>query len=638
MERANFFNDQLVIDEDLNYVTSSLGREITKRIQGMLGNSGGFNEANLLPYVRAKAGVLGSPGESSINKNLKIVQGIDNTQLIMYPGSAIDTNGELIYIDTTKTINYGVNTLNYSWLGSSGTNYVKLSYLDIVNSGSIKTDDIGQAYPTRYNSSWYLKVDSTVPSGSELLLATFTGDTQGRINGPITDSRLYARFYTFADAVGLDPYNTPVPIHKNVGDHIRATGSGVPSPNNPHGLNYSDLGGENNLLSISHATNMHVSCIIPIIRNTSAFDSYKGTVINPTNGAYVTFQPPSNAFMIVDGKVVTGSINNLYASNAFSIAGDGVYYAVVDSNGQTSWKDSHTFTIDDAFTATVGSSLIESSGHAHKFYDNNEFLVLGIADISDNGDDIADWTDTRIFYGTHPIDIGADYKEQVLDPNSSEGSLKRESTLVTSLSRIRNQLGRAINGSPTSWKTSVFPLTDGASSDADNYHTHPLLTTKQSIFLPAANLTFPSASVLYPITWVKTTDLYSYTIDDLNLISSGTSSVNFTLPAGIYFIDASIELNTSINNGIPFTNTFHLRSTNKASIDSTTVTSQLNSSNNILTLRLSTTLNIPIGLLQETIWFEYFHDGDVTAASINSSNYSYGRLSIVRLRKYNTSF
>ncbi|MFA5398497.1 MAG: hypothetical protein WC346_20965, partial [Methanogenium sp.] len=82
-----------------------------------------------------------------------------------------------------------------------------------------------------------------------------------------------------------------------------------------------------------------------------------------------------------------------------------------------------------------------------------------------------------LFYGTHPIDIGSDYSESVLDPNSPAGALSRSSSLITNLSRIRYQLGKAINGSPspTAWKSSSYPLTSGPLSDADAYHTHTSL-------------------------------------------------------------------------------------------------------------------------------------------------------------------
>jgi hypothetical protein len=287
----------------------------------------------------------------------------------------------------------------------------------------------------------------------------------------LTDTRLYCRQYTFADAVGLDPYNTPINTHKSVGDHVRATGSGTPSSNNPHGLTFSDLGGSNTLLTATHATDIHINCIVPYMRTPSAINSYLGTVQSPTSSAYISFTAPTSAVLIVNGIPFSGSISNLYAIDAYNIAGDGTYYAVVNEEGTPSWipLSQETSLIDGLFSTTVDGTNRWATGHINKNY-----FILGRAVISDNGDDISNWIDSRLFYGTHPIDIGSDYDEVVLDPNAVAGALTRSTSLITNLARIRYQLGKAINGggSLTSWKTSSYPLTAGSSSIADSYHTH----------------------------------------------------------------------------------------------------------------------------------------------------------------------
>lgn len=469
MERPNFFQDQLVLPSDLNEIITAVSLELARRIQGNLGYSGGFNETSLAAYTRNKAGILGSPGDSSSNKNLKVTEGLASNQLIVYTGSALDTDGELIYIDTSQTLQRGITTTNYQWDTTVGTNYVKLSYME--TSGSIKTDDTGTGYPTRYTSSWFITIDGVSPLTTELLLATFTGDGSGNVTASsVLDTRLYTRVYTFADAVGVDPYNTAVSSIKTVGEHLRATGSATPTANNPHGIAYADLGGNNLLLPISHATNMHISCVIPYVKTTASFDSYKGVVVNPTSNAYVTFTTPNTAVLVAGGQVFSGSLTNLYAIDAYNIAGNGVYFAVVDNDGNTSWKLLSSFTVDSLFTATVDGNTRYATGHR-----NPNYYILGYAIISDNGDDITAWIDSRLLYGTHPIDIGADYSESVLDPNSGAGSLTRGSTLLTNLSRLRYQLGKAINGTGSLWNTSTYPLTAGPTSDADSYHTHASL-------------------------------------------------------------------------------------------------------------------------------------------------------------------
>lgn len=466
MQRPNFYTDQLVLSDDLNYIISAVSTELARRIQGNLGYSGGFNETALSAYSRNKAGVLGSPGDYLLTKNLKVAPGGSTSQLTIYNGSALSTGGELIYIDSTQTLIRGTSNANYNWTTTVGTNYVKLSYIE--SSGSIKTDFSGIGYPTRYTSSWYVNIDSVAPLSTEILLATFTGDGSGNVTvSSIVDTRLYTRVYTFADAVGLDTYNIPVSTHKNVGDHIRATGSGVASNANPHGMSYDDISGSTSLLTGLHATELHVNCIVPLLRTTGCYASYAGTIVNPTSNASISFTAPSTAFIIINGHPFSGSLASLSAIDAYNIAGNGNYYAVADVNGVTSWKS--TLTIDNLFSKTVESVARYSTGHMNK-----DYYILGIATVADNGDDITAWQDSRIFYGTHQVDIGADYDEAVGDPNSGTYTLTRGSTLIDNLLRMRYQLGKAINGtgSTTSWKTATPPLTSGPSSNADSYHAH----------------------------------------------------------------------------------------------------------------------------------------------------------------------
>jgi hypothetical protein len=173
MQKPYFFGDQLVENNDMNYIIDAISIEVARRLQGNLGNSGGYNETALSSYTRSKAGVLGSPGDNSSLINLKTVQGSSSSEIIIYSGSALDTSGELIYIDSPQTLQKNIATDNYNWTSTVGTNYVKLSYMMI--SGSVKTDDGGNGYPTRYYSSWFVTIDGVSPTSSEIVLATFTG-------------------------------------------------------------------------------------------------------------------------------------------------------------------------------------------------------------------------------------------------------------------------------------------------------------------------------------------------------------------------------------------------------------------------------------------------------------------------------
>uniref|UniRef100_A0A7C3WUT3 Uncharacterized protein n=1 Tax=Dictyoglomus turgidum TaxID=513050 RepID=A0A7C3WUT3_9BACT len=475
MERPYFFNDQLVLSEDLNSISDSLIGNLQNVIRSFLGRSGGYNEDQLVTYGKDKGGVIGSPSEHTMNKNLKVVKVQDDT-IRIYPGAAILDPGELIVLPGILTISKGESSLYYRWTSSpNDINYVKISYAEAT--GSLKADDLGVLHPTRYYRSFFVSIDNLPPStSSEILLARFQADGNGNIDSSgIEDTRLYTKWFTTADSVGVDPYKVPVPTHKSVADHIYSTGSATPTPNNPHGLSFDDLGGDLKLLQKRHATDLHVNGIIPIgVRNQQTLDSYKGVINDQYIGAYISFNPPSNAFLLVNGNVITGSLPILRASDAPS---DGLYFAVVNSQGGVEWKEFDSFFltyIDNLFSFNL-NGYHYSTGHK-----GIEYYPLGVAEIADAGDDILSWTDCRTFYGNNILDIAADYEEGVQNPSTSELTLT--SSLKDTLQRLRYQIGKALTGTGSNWKSSN-PLTAGPTSDADPYHTHLSLQNKSDIYV-----------------------------------------------------------------------------------------------------------------------------------------------------------
>jgi hypothetical protein len=228
MRRSLFFYKQLVKPDDLNNIETSMIEQIKYRTQGIAGTS---------------VGVFGSVVDRfDRSKNFFITKD-SPTQITVAPGTALDINGELIVIPAAKVMQYAVSDSHYKW--SSGytgqVNYVKLRYQEV--SGSLRTTAAGVSSYTKFVGDYYVTIDGVVNTSGEVLLGTYTSDTSGGISGAITDSRSYVSVITTASASVLDPtFNLSPLVHKNLEDHVRASGSVTPSNTNPHGLSAVDIG------------------------------------------------------------------------------------------------------------------------------------------------------------------------------------------------------------------------------------------------------------------------------------------------------------------------------------------------------------------------------------------------------------
>jgi hypothetical protein len=447
MERAYFFGDQYVYSDDLNQIEISSADQTIKRTQATLGYSGGLSTGS---GSVNKGGVYGSPADYTQAINLKCYTAYPGVGITISSGKALSPTGELIEISGPPTVYINTSGTTYKWTSTPNvTNYVKISYQE--TSGSIGVDDAGNTYASRYYSSYYITVDGTAPDVSkEILLATFTADSNGRVlSANITDQRLYVRTITPADAVILDPSKKIVSTFTSVEDHVNAKGSGTPTSINPHGLTLSDLGASDG--TVGHRLEAHAAGIIDITGEYPAgafFDSWLPSITSsqPQPHIYISFQNPVlNAAIIAAGNVFTSAITAIdLTDTGYFNAGDVSYWLYVDSTGtlQVTTTNLTNYTIPDKF---ILCTLLRISG----------------------GTEYSGFTDLRKFYSTIQTKIRADLIE-----STSIATLGNNATLMDNLNRIRYQLGKAINGTTTGWNISSPPLTAGASTYADTYHTH----------------------------------------------------------------------------------------------------------------------------------------------------------------------
>jgi hypothetical protein len=199
-----------------------------------------------------------------------------------------------------------------------------------------------------------------------------------------------------------------------------------------------------------------------------------------------------------------------------------------------------------------------STGHLNK-----DYFILGRAQIADSGDDITSWIDYRYFYGNHIYDIGADFTEDVENPNIYQ--LQPYSTLENSLKRIRYQLAKAINGG-TNWRTTSFPLTAGPTSDADAYHTHLslqkpcdtfILKSSENLILIPSNINVVASceSIMNQskmFEWDRISNKGIASVDTL----PGSGSVLITLNE-IGLFEVEVKVNVVRSGSIPDPNTYY---------------------------------------------------------------------------------
>lgn len=461
--KTNFFDTQNVLSDDLNDLQAFLASQSIKIQQAALGNSGGFGKS--ITYMSGsvvKGGIYGSPSNYRSNQNFRAFKSLSNV-IIVNSGVALDSLGNLIICTAGFTILAGSSSSTYIWTVSPSTqNYIKLSYKEVA--GSYKIDDYGVSKPTRYTDSFYVTINSTLPTSSEILLGTFTADSSGYVvDTEIIDRRLYVRTLTTADAVSLDPITVPVASWTSVEDHILAKGSGTPSSTNPHGITFGDIEGLN---AETHIKLSHYNGIIfDDLNSAAAKDSWRAYVTSglPTT---VQFTAPYKATASIAGKLFTSALSS------YTIPGstpNGTYYVVTDSTGSISLKDYSDTSLDLRDSQYLKICAIQVTGvegyRLPALYNN----PLNLDEIDG---------DCRKVFSTSQNQVQFDSTESYSNPSVALSTDSRFYSLEDNLNRIRWQLGKAISNNPGNWKSSTFPLTAGLTSNADAYHTHSALHSK----------------------------------------------------------------------------------------------------------------------------------------------------------------
>lgn len=461
--KTNFFDTQNVLSDDLNDLHCYLASQSIKIQQASLGNSGGIgNSVTYMSGSIVKGGVYGSPSSYLGNQNFRAVKSSSNL-IIINSGTALDSLGNLIICTAGFIILIGSSSSTYTWTSSpSVQNYIKLSYKEVP--GSYKIDDYGVSKPTRYTDSFYVTINSSLPTSTEILLGTFTADASGNITDTeIVDRRLYVRTITTADAVSLDPLSVPIAGWTTVEDHILAKGSGTPSSTNPHGITFDDIEGLNTSthIKLSH----HNGIIIDDLSSAAARESWKAyvSVSLPTT---VQFTTPYKATASIAGKLFSSALPS------YTIPGstpNSIYYVVADSTGSISLKDYTDTSLDSKDSQYLKLCAVQVTGvegfRLPTLYNN----TLKLDEIEG---------DCRKILTTSQDQIQFDAYESYSDPSVTLDTNSRFYSLEDNLNRIRWQLGKAISNNPVNWKSSTFPLTAGKTSSADSYHTHSALYSK----------------------------------------------------------------------------------------------------------------------------------------------------------------
>ncbi|MCK9428822.1 MAG: hypothetical protein M0R17_02275 [Candidatus Omnitrophica bacterium] len=438
MERANFFNDQDVMSDDLNAIESTTAKQVSSRSVAPLGNSGGIS--TLTGGSVTLGGIYGSPNDYLVTTKNFYCNQLSATQISVTVGSAIDPSGNIILLNSTHSITLTDNTATSFWIDSTaGIKYIKIKYQE--SSGSLQSDDLGATFYTRYYDSYQIRIEAIAASVNEIPLGRFTADGSGNISGIITDMRQYCRTITPASSAILDPTIEPAKTlgWVSVEDHVKSIGHATPTNINPHGQNLADLGYTGQDIA-EHERTSHVNGIILLARDDVSKSSYLGTV-KDTGIAYIEFTTPSNAKMLINGSIVTGSIPNLYAVSP--LVTDADYWVVADSTCHASFVSKTTYLWDEE--------------NPHKY---PQYLLLGSASVSDNGGDIS-YRDMRQFYTLNTADI---YDVTAL-PNRAPESFNQgvsSGSLQDELRMIRGAIGLIATGSVDAFPGNM-PLNIGSS-------------------------------------------------------------------------------------------------------------------------------------------------------------------------------
>jgi hypothetical protein len=463
MERSNYFNDEDVYADDLNNTESTKAHQLVLRTQAPLGYSGGYSLSSASIY---QGGIYGSPADYLLNKNFycsNVVPG--GSVLTVYNGTALSPTGDIIVQSVLPegyiTFALGTSGSVWNWTVTPNVlNYIKLSYQE--TSGSVGVDDLGNVFASEYYASYMLTVDGNPANpATQILLATFIADGSGKILTGLTDCRTYVSTVTLATSVMLDPTTKLVSTFTTVADHVNAKGSGTATAKNAHGLTLADLGASDG--TVGHRVEAHAACIIDI---TGAYPA----------GVFFNSWQPSMSGSSGSGPTITIQFA-AGATNAAILAGGNVYPGLVIPNQPlvgnplfpvTSTPTQYWLYIDS--TGTIRSTTTALSDVNNRLtYTTPDIFVLCTISISNGGVDYFGFADLRRFYPNMPAKIQADFFDTYSQGNFP--ALSNSSTLLTSLQRIRWQLGMSIDGSGADW-TVTPPLTAGGTSVADIYHTH----------------------------------------------------------------------------------------------------------------------------------------------------------------------
>jgi len=429
MERANFYNDQDVMADDLNAIENSILKQTSSRSVAPLGSSGGVNSGTGGSVTLG--GIYGSPADYLTTTKNFYCSKLGGTSISVATGKALDVNGNLILISAAKTVTLNDNTATAVWTEiTAGTKYIKLSYLEA--SGSVQSDDLGVQFYTRYTDSYRILISAASASANEIYLGSFTADGVGFISDSIVDMRQYCRIITPASAVILDPLKEPAKTigWTSVEDHVNAIGHSTPSASNPHGTSASDIGFSTVDIT-NHWRDAHVNGIMLLARDTTTLQSWSGSVVSPTSSAYINFNPPT-AYAAINngGTLFSGSIAPLLGTEA---PADGTYWVVFDGTSVAKFKSTGSVTFDI------------SDPHL-----NPNYTRLGLAVVSDSGDNIDSYVNMRDVFAMSQYDVRGDTTEGKSSPLIT---LSDTATLIDNLNRVRYQLGLIVDGNSSHWNS-----------------------------------------------------------------------------------------------------------------------------------------------------------------------------------------
>ena len=534
MRKSSFFGDQTVLPADLNNIADSYGDEIKKSRQAPLGTAGGITiSGSGSGYEVVAGGVFGSVTERLLSKNLSVFETAGGMQI--FPGKCMPSDGEISELYTPITINIGqgevtnVDGDKATWTDTTdGTYYVKATY-ELVED-EIKTDDGGTEHPTRAYGIMSIIINQVVPTTGDVLLATF--DIAALVITNFKDARTYVRTFSTADAISIDPITTPFAGEETVDDHIKAVGTGTPAANNPHGLTAADIGVTISDEGTDHRKYEHLSGVSLYADSVAAKESY----LVWYNGGLIKFKVPTDAFLLSGGSKLVDPIASLNPVVISDDTGDGLYYIIVDSVGDS-------------------SAILQSSISLDTYYGNvgrgGTYTILAGLNIDNNGTLVDSIVDMRTFHSYHPLDIHADFLEA---ESADLSTLLLSDTLINNLNRMRRQISKALRGVSGSWSGDSMMF--GGSMLGVDVHYHE--ASKNDIFY-----------VNHSSGGIDNTKYYGFVVKS----SASTNPGLLYDPVGVaWYAAADSPANYLVSNGPPTLADFYAAIVTATGVVATTVT------------------------------------------------------------------